>query len=100
VPIAITLLTAAALFQLADGAQVIALGLLRGLQDTRVPMILAAIIYWCIGAPAGYLLGFNAGFGGPGVWFGLVIGLGLAAVSLTLRFTRKAIAIANNNNSQ
>ncbi len=88
VPIAITLLTAAALFQLADGAQVIALGLLRGLQDTRVPMILAAIIYWCIGAPAGYLLGFNAGLGGPGVWFGLVIGLGLAALSLSLRFVR------------
>ncbi|EED31758.1 mate efflux family protein [gamma proteobacterium NOR5-3] len=86
VPIAITLLTAAALFQLADGAQVVALGLLRGVQDTRVPMIMAAVIYWCIGAPAGYLLGFNAGFGGPGVWFGLVIGLGLAAVALSLRF--------------
>lgn len=88
VPIAVTLLTAAALFQLADGAQVVALGLLRGVQDTRVPMIMAAVIYWCIGAPAGYVLGFNAGFGGLGVWFGLVIGLGLAAVTLSLRFIR------------
>lgn len=88
VPIAISLLTAAALFQLADGAQVIALGLLRGLQDTRVPMIMAAIFYWCFGAPAGYLLGFSAGLGGQGVWFGLVIGLALAALGLSLRFAR------------
>lgn len=87
-PIAVSLLAAAALFQLADGAQVIALGLLRGLQDTRVPMIMAAIIYWCIGAPAGYLLGFNASLGGPGVWLGLVIGLGLAALCLSWRFVR------------
>lgn len=90
VPIAVSLLSAAALFQLADGAQVIALGLLRGLQDTRVPMIMAAIAYWCVGAPAGYLLGFEAGFGGTGVWFGLVIGLGIAAIALTVRLLRTA----------
>ena len=87
VPIGMTLLTAAALFQFADGAQVIALGLLRGIHDTHTPMILAAFSYWCIGAPAGYLLGFAAGLGGQGVWFGLVIGLALAALSLTLRFS-------------
>jgi MATE family multidrug resistance protein len=88
VPIAVTLLSAAALFQLADGAQVIALGLLRGVQDTRVPMFMAAFSYWVIGAPAGFFLAFKVGLGGAGVWFGLVIGLGLAAVTLSLRFAR------------
>jgi MATE family multidrug resistance protein len=89
VPIATSLLLAAALFQFADGAQVIALGLLRGLQDTRAPMIIAGVIYWCVAAPAGYLLAFKVGLGGQGVWFGLVIGLGLAAIGLCYRFVRR-----------
>jgi len=86
VPVGVTLLAAAALFQFADGAQVVALGLLRGLQDTRAPMLIAAIIYWCVAAPAGYLLAFRLNLGGQGVWFGLVIGLGLAALCLSGRF--------------
>jgi len=84
--VGIGLLAMAALFQLVDGAQVIALGLLRGVQDTRVPMVLAAISYWGIGVPCSYLLGFILGFGGIGVWGGLVIGLGIAAVLLNARF--------------
>ncbi|MGJ8618427.1 MAG: MATE family efflux transporter, partial [Sulfitobacter sp.] len=71
--------------------QVIALGLLRGVQDTRVPMVLAAISYWGIGVPCSYLLGFILGFGGIGVWGGLVIGLGIAAVLLNARFWGVAI---------
>lgn len=82
----VTLLAVAALFQMADAMQVMALGLLRGIQDTRVPMWLAAVSYWLIGIPASYLLGFQAGFGGVGLWFGLVIGLTAAASSLLLRF--------------
>ncbi|MEY8841887.1 MATE family efflux transporter, partial [Cribrihabitans sp. XS_ASV171] len=57
------LLAIAALFQLVDGAQVVALGLLRGAQDTTVPMIMAALSYWAVGMPASYLLGFVLGLG-------------------------------------
>jgi len=84
--IGIGLLAMAALFQLVDGAQAIALGLLRGVQDTQVPMIFAAISYWVVGVPASYLLGFTLGYEGIGVWAGLVIGLGTAAMLLNARF--------------
>ncbi|WP_298972085.1 MATE family efflux transporter [uncultured Roseobacter sp.] len=80
------LLAMAALFQLVDGAQVIALGLLRGVQDTRVPMICAALSYWGVGIPCSYVLGFVLGYEGIGVWAGLVIGLGVAALLLSARF--------------
>lgn len=82
----VTLLAFAALFQLADAAQVMALGLLRGLQDTRVPMALAAVSYWVIGVPCSYLLAFPMGYGGVGLWLGLVVGLLAAGASLMLRF--------------
>ena len=82
----IGLLAAAALFQLVDAGQVIALGLLRGVQDTRVPMVIAAITYWGIGIPASYLLGFTIGLGGVGVWLGLALGLALAAIFMMARF--------------
>lgn len=84
------LLAVAALFQLADGMQVVALGLLRGIQDTRVPMWLAAVSYWLIGIPCSYFLAFQMGYGGVGLWFGLVIGLVCAAGSLMWRFWRLA----------
>ncbi len=80
------LMLVAAVFQLADGAQVVAMGLLRGVQDTRVPMWIAAISYWGLGFPAGYALGIGLGWGGPGVWTGLVVGLGCAAALLMWRF--------------
>lgn len=82
------LLGVAALFQLADGMQVMALGLLRGVKDTGVPMWLAAVSYWLIGIPCSYLLAFPLGFGGVGLWLGLVIGLVCAAASLMWRFWR------------
>ena len=84
--IGIGLLMMAALFQLVDGAQAVALGLLRGVQDTAVPMWMAAFAYWAVGIPCSYLLGFTLGWGGIGVWAGLVLGLGLAAVLLNARF--------------
>jgi MATE family multidrug resistance protein len=93
VPVGVSLLAAAALFQFADGAQVVALGLLRGLQDTRAPMLIAAVSYWCVGAPAGYLLAFRLELGGQGVWLGLVIGLGLAALCLSWRFLLRLSAL-------
>jgi MATE family multidrug resistance protein len=82
------LLGVAALFQLGDGMQVMALGLLRGVQDTRVPLILAAVSYWLIGIPCSYVLAFPLGFGGVGLWLGLVVGLFCAAASLMWRFWR------------
>jgi MATE family multidrug resistance protein len=84
------LLAVAALFQLADAMQVMALGLLRGIKDTRVPMWIAAISYWVIGIPASYLLAFKAGYGGVGLWLGLVVGLTVAATLLMTRFWVKA----------
>lgn len=84
--IGVGLLVMAALFQLVDGAQVIALGLLRGVQDTRMPMIYAAVSYWVVGIPCSYLFGFVWGLEGIGVWLGLVVGLAVAAVTLSARF--------------
>lgn len=84
------LLAVAAVFQLVDAGQVMAMGLLRGLRDTRVPMVIAAVSYWLIGIPAGWLLGLAWGYGGMGVWCGLVIGLLVAAVSLMWRFWARA----------
>ena len=89
--IGVGILFMAGLFQLVDGTQVIALGVLRGVQDTRMPMIYAAISYWGIGVPMSYLLGFTLGFGGMGVWGGLGIGLGVAAIFLNLRFWRTVL---------
>jgi MATE family multidrug resistance protein len=85
-----SLLLVAALFQIADAAQVMALGFLRGLRDTRVPMIMAAVSYWMVGIPISYLLAFPLGFGGVGLWLGLVVGLTVAAVLMLLRFRRLA----------
>ncbi len=84
------LLAVAALFQLADALQVMALGLLRGVKDTRVPMWIAALSYWAVGIPCSYLLAFKAGFGGAGLWLGLVIGLTVASASLMFRFWSRA----------
>ena len=84
------LLGLAALFQLADALQVMALGLLRGLKDTRVPLVLAVVSYWGIGIPASYVLAFPLGYGGVGLWFGLVLGLVAAGGSLLWRFWRLA----------
>jgi MATE family multidrug resistance protein len=86
----VKLLFVAALFQLADGGQVLALGLLRGVQDTRVPMLIAVVSYWLIGIPASYFLGFVLGWGPEGVWLGLVVGLAFAGSLLMARFWRGA----------
>lgn len=85
------LLVVAALFQLADAGQVIALGLLRGVQDTRVPMVYAVLGYWAVGMPAGYLLGFVLGYGAPGVWGGLAFGLFCVMALMMRRFWRVSL---------
>lgn len=80
------LLAVAALFQLVDAGQIMALGLLRGIQDTKVPMYFSAFSYWIMGIPASYLLGITFGLGGLGVWLGLVVGLVVASSLLWWRF--------------
>jgi MATE family multidrug resistance protein len=80
------LLIVAAIFQLADAAQVMALGLLRGVQDTRIPMIYAVVSYWLVGMPCAYVLGFTLGWGATGIWWGLVVGLMLAGGLMIWRF--------------
>ena len=88
------LLAYAAAFQMMDAGQVLALGLLRGVQDTRVPMWIAAVSYWLIGVPAGWWLAFRADWGGVGLWSGLVIGLFFAASALMFRFWSRVPAAA------
>lgn len=87
------LLVVAALFQMADGAQVMALGLLRGVHDTKVPMIYAVLSYWVVGMPMSYLLGITWQWGGVGVWMGLVIGLSLAGILMMIRFWQRSSRI-------
>ncbi|MCX2741849.1 MATE family efflux transporter [Pontibacter anaerobius] len=82
------LLIIAALFQISDGVQVVGLGALRGLEDVRIPSLISLLAYWVVGLPVGYLLCFKAGFGVNGVWMGLLTGLSVAAVLLTLRFRK------------
>ena len=85
--LATTLLFYAAVFQASDGIQAVAAGALRGLNDTAVPMMIAAICYWGIGFSSGSALGFWAGLGAEGIWMGFVLGLGSAAILLTWRLT-------------
>ena len=85
---ATTFLGLAAAFQVVDGIQVAASGALRGLRDTRVPMVISLVAYWALGMTTSLALGFLAGFGGRGLWAGLVVGLGTAAILLTRRFLR------------
>ena len=89
VPLAVMLLGVAAVFQVFDGVQVAAAGALRGLKDTRVPMLIGFFSYWVVGLSAGYVLGFVLGWGATGLWWGLVIGLAMAAVLLSRRFHRR-----------
>lgn len=85
----VVLLYMAAVFQLFDAMQVTGLGLLRGVQDTRAPMWIAAVSYWGVGVPSSYVIAFRLGYAGPGLWFGLAIGLAAAAILLNLRFWRR-----------
>jgi MATE family multidrug resistance protein len=89
IELAVTFLAFAALFQFADGAQVVGTGMLRGLQDTRVPMLIAAAGYWGVGMPLGIVLAFQVGLAGAGIWIGLAAGLAAVAVPITARWTMR-----------
>ncbi len=86
---ALTFLMFAALFQVVDGAQAVGAGMLRGLGDTRVPMLYAALGYWGVGAPLGLVLAYATPLRGSGVWIGLASGLAVVAVLMLVRWTRR-----------
>ena len=87
--IGVSLMIIAACFQLTDGLQAVGLGLLRGMQDVKVPFIIALVSYWGVGFTTSYLLGIKFSYGPQGVWLGLVTGLAIASVLLLTRFWHK-----------
>jgi MATE family multidrug resistance protein len=87
--LAVQFLLVAAVFQLADGAQVVGAAMLRGLQDTRTPMIYAAVGYWLFGLGTGAALAFGFGWRGLGVWVGLAVGLLIVALLMLSRWYRR-----------
>ena len=84
------LLSIAAVFQLFDGTQAVATGVLRGIGDTRTPMVINVIGHWVFGLPVGWALCFRYGWGVAGLWVGLSIGLIFVAVVLTVAWHRKS----------
>ena len=94
---AVGFLHIAALFQLADGLQVLGIANLRGLKDTAVPMWIAAFGYWAVGFPTAWLLGFHTPLAGTGIWLGLAAALATVGIIMLARFerlTRRVLAPA------
>lgn len=90
IKMASVLLLIAALFQLFDGIQAVGTGILRGIVDVKVPMLLILASYWLVGVPSGYIFAFVFDYGLLGIWYGFVIGLALTATGLLLRFHLKS----------
>jgi multidrug resistance protein, MATE family len=88
--LASSLLVLGALFQISDATQAIGVGLLRGIQDVKLPTVFAAIAYWVIGIPVGYLLAFQLRLGAQGIWIGFVSGLTISSILLNTRFLKRA----------
>lgn len=84
--IAAPLIVMAGIFQLSDGLQAAAAASLRGLKDTRVPMLVNLVAYWMVGLPTGFWLGVRSDMGPKGIWMGLIAGLTVAAIIHPLRF--------------
>ncbi len=89
IDLAVAFLGVAAIFQIVDGAQAVGAGMLRGLQDTKVPMFYAGFGYWVIGLGVAIALGFHLRWGGIGIWIGLACGLAVVAVLMIVRWIRR-----------
>jgi MATE family multidrug resistance protein len=89
IALGVSFLGIAAIFQVVDGAQVVGAGMLRGLHDTRVPMIFTFIGYWAIGIGIGAWLAFAKGWQGHGIWTGLAIGRAIIVVLMIWRWTQR-----------
>jgi len=87
IAVASQLLLLAAVFQLFDGAQVVGLGILRGMGDVNIPTVITFLAYWIIGLPVAYLLGILNDYGATGIWIGLTLGLLVSATLLYIRYT-------------
>jgi MATE family multidrug resistance protein len=94
IELAAKLLLVGATFFITDAIQGVTVGALRGIKDTRVPLLFAAISYWLVGFSSSYLLGFWTTLGAIGVWFGLSIGTVIYATLLVLRFRLLARRLA------
>jgi MATE family multidrug resistance protein len=88
VTLATTLLVIGATFFITDALQTVTNGALRGIKDTRIPLLFATIGYWLVGFPASYALGFHTPLGAAGIWVGLSIGTATHATLLILRFLK------------
>jgi MATE family multidrug resistance protein len=88
--LAISFLRVAAAFQLVDGAQVIGAGMLRGLHDTRWPLMFALVGYWIVGLGIGTWLAFGRDWKGVGIWVGLASGLAAVAALMLARWILRA----------
>ncbi len=87
--LAVLLLPIAGVFQVFDGIQVVSVGLLRGLGDTRIPMLTSILGFWCLGIPVSLWLGFGRDMGAVGLWWGLVVGLAAVALFLVIRIKHR-----------
>lgn len=94
---AATLLLVAAVFQISDTIQVVALGALRGMQDVKIPTIVTFIAYWVVGFPTMYYLGLFTEYGSMGIWIGLLAGLTVSGILLFLRFHFLSKKLATTN---
>ena len=83
------LLAITAVFQLFDTTQAVAAGILRGMKDTRVPMLYAMAGYWVVGIPTAVVLGLGTGFAGNGIWWGMTAGLAATTALMTGRVVRR-----------
>ena len=86
ISIASSLIIIAALFQVSDGLQAVGLGMLRGIQDVKIPTLITFVAYWVVGLPTCYILGFVFKLGAEGVWYGLATGLLVSSLALLVRF--------------
>ncbi len=98
ISVASSLLIMAAIFQIPDGIQVVAQSALRGLQDVKVPTIVTFVSYWLVGIPFSYISAIHFGWGPQGVWIGLILGLSISAIFLTIRFYRLSSSRDLNQN--
>ena len=89
VDLAVSFLAIAAIFQIVDGAQAVGAGMLRGLHDTKIPMLFAGFGYWVVGFGVALWLGFQRHMGGVGIWIGLASGLAVVAVLMLVRWLRR-----------
>ena len=83
---AVTLIQLAGVFQISDGLQVVAAGCLRGVGNTRLPLLINSFAFWCVGIPLGGWLAFEKAMGPPGLWIGLILALTMVAATLTWKF--------------